>query len=262
MRGRMSFDENPEIYNKMRPTYPSELYDEIFRYIRLDATCSALEIGCGTGQATGPVLATGCEVTAVDPGENLARYIKAKFADKPNFRIICADFERYESDRKFDLIYSATAFHWIAEPAGYQKARRLLKPGGALALFWNHPFAARRDDPLHAEIQAAYRAHRPNGGWPREFSAEDCGAVAGRLKRCGFTDVVTRLFYGARTLCAADYRALLGTYSDHRAMQPAARLGLEQSIVAAIDRHGGWLRIYDTVDLYLARRGPESAGPG
>ena len=34
-----------------------------------------------------------------------------------------------------DLVYSASAFHWIPEEIGYSKVYEMLKPGGAFARF-------------------------------------------------------------------------------------------------------------------------------
>lgn len=51
-----------------------------------------------------------------------------------------------------------------------------------------------------------------------------------------------------------EYVALLNTYSDHRAMPEAERLGLEREIMAVILRYGGTITICDTMDLYLAKR--------
>ena len=60
-------------YEKIRPGYPDELYRTLFDYAPLDASGSAVEIGIGAGQATPPVLETGCAVTAVEYGDQLAQ---------------------------------------------------------------------------------------------------------------------------------------------------------------------------------------------
>jgi SAM-dependent methyltransferase len=161
MERRMTFDMNPARYDRFRPGYVADLYREIFRFSKLERGMRAMEIGIGTGLATQPVLETGCEVVAVETGPNLAAFVREKFSGYANFRVVCADFERYEPEERFDLVYSATAFHWIPEETGYPKVLRLLKPGGAAALFWNRPFAAEPDGPLHQELRKIYRKYRP-----------------------------------------------------------------------------------------------------
>jgi SAM-dependent methyltransferase len=255
MDRRRTFDLNPENYDRHRPRYAGELYREIFRYSGLNASMRALEIGIGTGLATGPVLETGCEVIAVDAGRNLAAYATEKFAQFPKFQVVCADFEVFEPDECFNLIYSATAFHWIPEDVGYPKVMRLLKPGGTAALFWNRPFVARPDDPLHRAIQEVYRRYRPEAQQPAEFSERDCQKMLDALKRHGFQDIACHLFHRTRRMRAADYGRLLMTYSDHQAMGEEAMGNLISEVEAAIEAHGGEIEIHDTMDLYLARAG-------
>ena len=54
-----TFNTQAELYEKMRPGYPTELYDDIFQLIPIDPNSTVVEIGIGGGQATKPVLDTG-----------------------------------------------------------------------------------------------------------------------------------------------------------------------------------------------------------
>jgi SAM-dependent methyltransferase len=250
----MIFDEDALNYDRYRPTYVQELFDNVIAYSGLDGSKKALEIGVGTGQATVPLLETGCAITAIEPGPNLAAYAGDKLAGYNNFRVINVDFESLPVERQaYDLVYSATAFHWIPQDLGLLKVLELLKPGGALALFWNHPFVSRKDDSLHVQIQEVYNRYRPPDRPLTEFDGSTCRQYADTLSGYGFTDIVTRIYRGTRILTSSDYVGLLNTYSDHRAMAGDARAGLEAGVRAAIDRHGGSIRIRDTMDLYLAR---------
>jgi len=253
MERRMVFDQDPLGYDRYRPGYAEELYGEIFRYAGLNASMRALEIGVGTGLATPPILKTGCSVTAVEPGENLAAYAASKFRAHTNFKVVCCDFEDFDPDDQYDLIYSATAFHWIPEEVGFPKVYRLLTPGGAVALFWNRPFVARADDPLHMEIQSVYQKYGLSDTPPVEFSEKDCRKTLNALERHSFSDIVFRLFHRTRTMRAEDYVGLLSTYSDHVTMGMDEWRKFAGEVMAAIDAHGGVLRIYDTMDLYMAR---------
>lgn len=67
-----TFDTVAGLYEKLRPGYPQELYDDIFKMKAINESCNAIEIGIGGGQATLPVLKAGCKVTAVELGKNLA----------------------------------------------------------------------------------------------------------------------------------------------------------------------------------------------
>ncbi|MGI6004923.1 MAG: class I SAM-dependent methyltransferase [Christensenellales bacterium] len=252
---RLKFDEDAPNYDRWRPAYAAELFRDIIGYSQLDSAKRALEIGMGTGQATLPILQTGCSVTAVEIGRGLAEYARRKFAASPGLEVINIDFESFEAgNSRFDLIYSATAFHWIPQELGLAKAYGLLKPGGTLALFWNHAFVNRRDDPLHVEIQKAYDKYRPPEKPLREFDESACKAYADKLAAFGFAEVTARIYRQTRSFNARDYIALLNTYSDHRALPGHVKGALESEIAQAIQRAGDELTIYDTMDLYLARK--------
>ena len=51
-----------------------------------------LELGPGTGQATEPILNTGCDYYAIELGGNLADMMKRKYGKFANFDIVNADF--------------------------------------------------------------------------------------------------------------------------------------------------------------------------
>ena len=58
----------------------------------------------------------------------------------------------------------------------------------------------------------------------------------------------------ASAFSAAEYIALLGTYSDHIAIDEWIRTEFFGGIENAINRHGGAITVYDTIDLQLARK--------
>ena len=251
-----TFDTVADRYDKMRPGYPEALYRRLFDYSPLDASCRALEVGIGSGQATLPILQTGCALTAVDPGARFCALCREKFSAYPRFSAVEGRFEEADfPPESLDLIYSATACHWVPEQAGYTKARNLLRPGGAFARFANHPFPARNNPPLRAEIDALYARFFPGGRKPLVPYGEDqAAACAARAAAYGFTDVRHFLFTRTRSFTSTEYLALLGTYSDHIALPVRSRTAFFDAIASAIERAGGLLEVEDTLDLALARR--------
>ena len=57
-----------------------------------------------------------------------------------------------------------------------------------------------------------------------------------------------------RTLSAGEYRTLIGTYSDHIAMEESIRGRFFDEIEETIYRYGGSISLSDTIDLQLARK--------
>ena len=255
-----TFDTVTAAYDKYRPGYAPELYREIFSYIPIGEESTAVEVGSGSGQATGPILRTGCRLTAVEYGEQFSAVLREKFRDYPKFSVITGKFEETELEQdSCDLVFSATAFHWIPEKEGYEKVYAILKEGGAFARFANHPFRAAGQPALGADIDALYEEYyyRDNRK-PRkviapysEAQAEELSLLAGNY---GFRDLRHAVFYRERIFSAKEYVGLLGTYSDHIAIEEPVRLKFFAAVEAAILDHGGTITIGDTMDLQLARK--------
>ena len=88
---RKTFDKIPESFDKYRPRYCKALFQELEMICGLNPEKKVLEIGPGTGQATEPILKTGCDYTAIELGENFASLMQDKFGCYQNFHIINAD---------------------------------------------------------------------------------------------------------------------------------------------------------------------------
>lgn len=254
MHLRTTFNEDEYNYDRARPDYPDELFADIFNYIDLFESSSVLEIGVGTGQATLPFLNKGCNVTAVELGDKLAEYCKRKFSKFSNFSVINSDFIKADlPEDSFDLIYSATAFHWIPKNIGYKKIKSLLKLGGSAALFWNHPFVSNTDDKTNLASIKVYKKYRPDDKTPKEFDLSKCRDKITELEQYGFKNINSKIYKRTRRLTGEEYVNLIKTYSDHNALTKDVQNGFERDMKQAIDSVGGFINIYDTIDLYLAQ---------
>ncbi len=255
-----TFDTAVSNYDKMRPGYVDGLYQAIFNYIPIDENSIVAEVGSGSGQATLPVLKTGCKLTAVEYGENFSELLKNKFKDFQKFSVVTGKFEEVSLDEGvFDLVFSATAFHWVPEKEGYEKVYRMLKKGGAFARFANRPMNCKNEPELGREIQELYNAyynkqHNIKSGTKKWFTEEDAKEISLIPEKYGFTDIKYFLFYRERVFTASEYTKLLGTYSDHIAIEENIRKEFFSKIEDAINRHGGTITISDTLDLELARK--------
>ena len=254
-----TFDTVADTYEKLRPGYVDELYQTILDYVPINNTSRVVEIGIGGGQATLPFLKTGCELTAIDYGENFCEICREKFKDYSNFSAVAGKFEDVELNGEYDLIYSASAFHWIPEEFGYKKVFDMLKCGGVFARFANHPFRDKGKPELSAEMDRIYadyyyKYHNKEAKSPVEYTEQQAHNRALSAEKYGFTDIQYKLFYRTRTFSAKEYTMLLGTYSDHIAIEEKIRTEFFSKIEDAINRHGREITIYDTIDLQLARK--------
>ena len=262
---RKHFDDIAVIYDRIRPEYPSELFADIFNYVRPNDGKKALEIGAGTGKATLPLLKNGYDVTAVEIGENMAEILAERFRDD-NLKVLVSSFEETVlEENSYDLVYAASAFHWVDAAIGCPKVFSLLKSGGAFALFRYNAIPA-AGEKIYDEIQEVYKkhyySHYKTMERPRKKSSEEYCQPSGiyegfrfhELKDYGFSDVCMNLYDSARIFNADGYMLMLETFSDHRSLPEENRTALFAGIKDVILKHGGYLRVDYVFQLYMGRK--------
>ena len=255
-----TFDTVSSTYEKSRPGYVKELYQTLLDYIPINENSNVVEVGSGGGQATAPILATGCQLTAVECGKRFSELLKDKFNEYQKFSVITGKFEdTVFEDNTFDLVFSATAFHWVPEKIGYEKVFSMLKNGGAFARFANHPYRDRENIELSQEIDKIYdlyynKYYNKERETISEYTEQQAKEIAMIASKYGFSDIRYGLFYRERVFSANEYIELLGTYSNHIAIEESIRTEFFAKIKEAINNHGGIIKIHDTIDLQLARK--------
>ena len=255
MAFEQTFDNAAKTYERARPVYPDRLYRDLLEFKPVDEQSSVLEIGIGTGKATPPLLATGCRLTGLEPGENLAALARKKLSQHDNFSLLVQTLQEFECPAEsFDLIYAATAFHWIPEEYGYPRVLELLRPGGVFARFAYHAGRDSSRPRLTEEIQALYDRYMSRKGTPKEFGEEDAQALADTALRYGFDCAEYRLYRFSRDFTAEAYMLLLSTYPDHMKLEKDNREQLFRGIYDAINRNGGVITVNYIVDMELARK--------
>ncbi|QMU72975.1 class I SAM-dependent methyltransferase [Streptacidiphilus sp. P02-A3a] len=123
-------------YDAARPSYPQALFDAIEELTgRPLRGARVLDVGAGTGIVTRLLLGRGAEVVAVEPTLGMARQLASVL---PRVPLVRADGNRLPfADRSADFVTYGQAFHWTTPDQSVPEARRVLRPGGALAVFWN-----------------------------------------------------------------------------------------------------------------------------
>ena len=158
---RALFGSHAAAYGDGRPGYPPEVFDHLRSSCGLTPGCQVLEIGPGAGQATGPLLDAGADVLAVELGEEFGSLLRTRFADR-RLEVRSGEFETIDlASESFDLIAAATSFHWISPQQGLDRVAHLLKPGGSIALWWNHFGDPDRLDPFRDAVQPILQQYAP-----------------------------------------------------------------------------------------------------
>ncbi|WP_037845428.1 class I SAM-dependent methyltransferase, partial [Streptomyces sp. NRRL S-455] len=131
-----SFNTAAAQYAANRPAYPPSLFDAIedLTNRRLSGSRVA-DIGAGTGIATALLHARGADVLAVEPGDGMAAQFRRTLPEIPLVRGTGDALPL--ADASVDLLTYAQAWHWTDPARAVPEALRVLRPGGALALWWN-----------------------------------------------------------------------------------------------------------------------------
>jgi ubiquinone/menaquinone biosynthesis C-methylase UbiE len=117
-------------YATFRPHYPEELFAHL---AGLCAQCDlAVDCGTGNGQAAIRLAAHFAKVVAIDPS---AEQIAAAIAHERVLYAVVPAERMPVDDKSADLITAAAAAHWFPHDAFHAEVRRVLKPGGIVALW-------------------------------------------------------------------------------------------------------------------------------
>jgi SAM-dependent methyltransferase len=220
-----------------------------------------LEIGPGSGLATRQLLALGADpLVAVEPDERLATYLSEQLrAEGRAIDLRVAAFEEVAlGAASFDLVVSATAFHWLNQPVALAKVGRVLRSGGWLANWWNvfgDPIGV---DAFHEATKYVMAplgrpAANPDGRLPFPLDAETRLAD---LRAAGVFDRIEQevMPWPAR-FDPSQIRALYGTFPNVSGLPEPRRSEVLDALAAVAEREFGGLveRTFYTA-IYTARR--------
>jgi SAM-dependent methyltransferase len=148
-------------YRRHRPMYPPELFDWLAGVVphhRLAWDCAT-----GTGQAAGELTRHFDQVVATDASPHQIAMAEAH----PGVTFAVAPAESSGlSDHSVALVTVAQALHWFNLDAFYAEVRRVLSPGGVVAV-WSYGLIRTGDTPIDAALDAF---HDTDMGpyWPPE----------------------------------------------------------------------------------------------
>ncbi|RRN55039.1 class I SAM-dependent methyltransferase [Pseudoxanthomonas sp. SGNA-20] len=125
-------------YVRYRPGYPPALLQWLREEHGVDAGWPVADIGAGTGISAKLFLDAGHPVVAVEPNAAMRQAAVDWLGKHPRFRAVDGRAEATTlDDDSVGLVSAAQAFHWFDQQAVKPEWRRILRPGGLVAVYWN-----------------------------------------------------------------------------------------------------------------------------
>lgn len=154
-----------------------------------------LDVGCGSGETTLELAATGAEAVGVDISRPMLEVARARSKALANVSFVEADAQAHAfAAGSFDAVFSRFGVMFFADPgAAFANLRTALKPGGKLAFVcWRKPDESPMlTAPMAAALQhvAAPPAPPADPHAPGPFAFADPDRLRGILAGAGFRDI-------------------------------------------------------------------------
>jgi SAM-dependent methyltransferase len=237
-----SFELVAGLYEQARPEYPQEAVAWVAGRLGLGSDSTIVDLGAGTGKLTRALLAIGGRLIAVEPGDAMRAELERTLPEVEALRGAAEDIPL--PDGSVDCVAVGQAFHWFRHDEALPELRRVLRPGGGLALLWN---SRDHDRPVQKEISNLLAPFVPPGRPGPEHWAETLEQSA------FFTRPDEAHFPWVQQLDADGLAARMGSVSFVAAASPEARAELDTRLREVAARLGGVVDFPYVTDVYVSR---------
>jgi SAM-dependent methyltransferase len=255
-RRRRTFEATAASYDRYRPSYPDEIFDDIKKYADLAPDDAILEIGAGTGRATVKFAPWGNPIVAIEPAPAMADIARGHVTRYENVEVRTERFEDIDlPPNTFGLVTCAQVFHWLDPATRLDRIARCLYAHGSTAIIDNVIVFPEDASSFFVRVQDVYRKHAAELAHRDDFRKPDQLPEHPMASSPLFYDLEIREHPWHWTLDTETYIGLLRTHSPHAALDPDARERLTDGIMTLIDTEfGGSVTEHYVAMVSLSRR--------
>jgi SAM-dependent methyltransferase len=178
----VDFGRTADDYATHRAGFPDSIFDRLAAFGAGLPGQVVVDLGTGTGTLARGLARRGCGVIGIDPSADMldqARALAAGAGPTIDFRVGRAEATGLP-DASADVVTAGQCWHWFDRPAAAVEVRRVLRPGGVVAVchfdWLPHPgSAAAATEALILEHNPAWRGAGSTGMYPR-WAADLAGA--------------------------------------------------------------------------------------
>ena len=164
------FSSAAELYQQVRPNYPSEIVNWLIDELKIQSCSTVIDLGAGTGKFLPYLKQATSHIIAVEPVAEMLTQLQIAH---PDVKILQAKSDDIAlTSESIDAVLCAQSFHWFSNIETLNEIHHLLKPQGHLGLIWNQ-----RDENVPwvkalADLIAPFEGDTPRyhrGHWQQVF---------------------------------------------------------------------------------------------
>jgi len=190
-------------YAAHRPAFAPRLFEKL-RAIGVGSPGQRiLDIGAGTGLLGRGFLAAGAKVIECEPSVDLLR-----MAESP-YRVAAAAETLPFEDHSFEAVTAAQCWHWFDRVAAPREIRRVLQPGGIIAIIYQTHLPL--ENTLAHATEELILKHRPR--WRHAGAVGVNGQALKDLQSAGFVEIESFTFDVLISFTPIAWRGYVRTWS-------------------------------------------------
>ncbi len=215
---KVDFGKTAHDYASHRAGFPDSFFKKLEGLGLFSGKPRVLDIGTGTGTVARGFALKGCDVTGLDPSEDLMNEARA-LDQKANVHVKYVKGSAEKTglpDSSFDIVTAGQCFQWFERQKASAEIRRLLRPNGILLIAY-FDWLERPGNPVD-EMRKLQNKYNPT--WKNQFTLGFYPQKPGELTFDGFTSKGSFLYEEDIPYTHVNWRGRIRAYAAIGASLP------------------------------------------